>query len=266
MPKLTRKSAKLFAENATAAAGGLAQFGSLAAGTPNYSTDPDVIQALQAYSNGWSAAVLGTKSPALEDRNALDYLLSYQQAYIMQRGIPEYLDTETYYIGSVVSDQSQIYISLTDNNTGNPLTNTTYWRKFYTPVEIDTLLTSKANTDLSNLSTTGQDKFDSKANIGLDNVTNTGKNTAYDWSKFDVTAKTGIASGTTFTESGMLGINMESLVGGRAIVTIDGVTIFSYGISGSAAIAGDFLFPVYKGQTVQCTGVYGLYFYPLAIN
>lgn len=120
MSKLARKSAKLFAENATAAAGGLAQFGSLAAGTPNYSTDPDVIQALQAYSDGWSAAVLGTKSPALEDRNALDYLLSYQQAYLMQHGIPEWLDTETYYENSYVVDSNgELRVSTIDNNTGN---------------------------------------------------------------------------------------------------------------------------------------------------
>ena len=57
MPKLQRKSAKLFAKNATAAAGGIAQFGSLAAGAPVYSTDPDTIQALSQYDDGWSAAV-----------------------------------------------------------------------------------------------------------------------------------------------------------------------------------------------------------------
>ena len=120
MAKLQRKSAKLFASEATAAAGGLAQFGSLAAGTPNYSTDPDVIQALDAYKAGWSSAVLGTKSPALEDRNALDYLLSYQQAYIMQHGIPEFLDTETYYKNSYVIDSNgDLRVSLIDNNTGN---------------------------------------------------------------------------------------------------------------------------------------------------
>lgn len=139
MAKLQRKSAKLFAENAAAAAGGLAQFGSLAAGTPNYSTDPDVIQALAAYANGWSAAVLGTKSPALEDRNALDYLLSYQQAYIMQRGIPEWLDTETYYIGSFASVGYALYVSKTDNNIGNnPTTDSTEtnWVKFPTPQEV----------------------------------------------------------------------------------------------------------------------------------
>ena len=61
----------------------------------------------------------------------------------MQRGIPEWLDTETYYEGSVVTKDSSIYISLSDNNTGNAVTNTTYWRKFYTPAEVDALLALK---------------------------------------------------------------------------------------------------------------------------
>lgn len=159
MPKLQRKSAKVFAEQAQAGVGGVGQFGSLAAGDPQYSKDVDVIQALDAYKNGWSDAVVGNKSPAIEDRNALDYLLSYQQAYIMQRGIAEYLSTETYYQGSVVSSGSSIYISLTDNNTGNDLTNTTYWRKFYTPVEIDAFI-SQLNNALSN-----------KANVNFSNAT-----------------------------------------------------------------------------------------------
>ena len=91
MAKIARKSAKIFAENATAGVGGVSQFGSLATGNINYSKDVDVIQALQAYQQGWTSAVLGNKSPTIEDRNALDYLLSYQQAYIMQRGVPEWL-------------------------------------------------------------------------------------------------------------------------------------------------------------------------------
>ena len=140
MAKLTRKSAKLFAENATAAVGGLAQFGSLAAGNPNYTTDPDVIQALPAYGDGWSAAVRGNKSPAMEDRNALDYLLSYQQAYIMQRGIPEWLSTETYYQGSFASKaDGKLFVSKVDNNIGNDPdsdSTETYWIKFPTPAEL----------------------------------------------------------------------------------------------------------------------------------
>lgn len=140
MAKLQRKSAKLFAENAAADVGGVAQFGSLAAGEINYSKDPDVIQALSEYQDGWSAAVTGNKSPALEDRNALDYLLSYQQAYIMQRGVPEWIATETYYQGSFVSQSDgKMYVSKIDNNTNHDPssdTNETYWLRFPTPAEV----------------------------------------------------------------------------------------------------------------------------------
>lgn len=123
MPKIQRKSAKIFAEQAQAGVGGVGQFGSLAAGAPQYSKDVDVIQALDAYKNGWSDAVVGNKSPAIEDRNALDYLLSYQQAYIMQQGVPEWLSTETYYKNCYVVDSNgQLRYSLTDNNSNhNPV-------------------------------------------------------------------------------------------------------------------------------------------------
>lgn len=120
MAKLQRKSAKVFAEQAQAAVGGIAQFGSLAAGDIQYSKDVDVIQALDAYKNGWASAVVGNKSPAMEDRNALDYLLSYQQAYIMQHGVPEWLSTETYYTNSYVVDSNgELRVSIIDNNTGH---------------------------------------------------------------------------------------------------------------------------------------------------
>ena len=148
MSKLERKSAKLFGEDAVAGIGGISQFGALAAGNLNYSKDPDVIQALQAYSDGWSAAVTGNKSPAIEDRNALDYLLSYQQAYIMQRGVPAWSGTETYYQGSFVSkSDGKMYVSKIDNNTNNdPDTDTTetYWLKFPTPAEVSSTYVAKA--------------------------------------------------------------------------------------------------------------------------
>ena len=148
MAKLQRKSAKLFAENASAGVGGVAQFGSLAAGDANYSKDPDIIQALTAYKNGWSSAVVGNKSPAIEDRNALDYLLSYQQAYIMQHGIPEWIATETYYTGSFASVGSALYVSKTDNNIGNnPSTDSTEtnWIAFPTPQQLSDGLALKVN-------------------------------------------------------------------------------------------------------------------------
>lgn len=193
MAKLQRKSAKLFAEDATAAAGGLAQFGSLAAGTPNYSTDPDVIQALDAYKEGWSSAVLGTKSPALEDRNALDYLLSYQQAYIMQRGIPEYLDTETYYQGSFASlSDGRLYVSKVDNNTGhNPANDTTetYWLKFPTPAEMANYVLKAGDTMTGNLTL-------SKSAPTL-SLANTSNSTTYKVNVDDTTGKLNLINNST---------------------------------------------------------------------
>ena len=188
MAKLQRKTAKVFAGEANPAVGGLAQFGSLAAGNPNYSTDPDVIQALNAYNKGWSAAVVGTKSPALEDRNALDYLLSYQQAYIMQRGIPEYLDTETYYQGSFVSKaDGALYVSKSDNNTGHdPALDTaeTYWMKFPTPAELAGNYVAKAGDTMTGALTVQA------------NITSTG-----DVSAANVTASTKITTVTPATNS-----------------------------------------------------------------
>lgn len=137
MPKLTRKKIELFGESMSAGAYGLAQFGSLAADNPVFSTDPEVLQALPAYKQGWNAAVVNEQSPAMEDRNALDYILSYNQVYISQMGIPEWIATQTYYKGSVVTDGNQsIYISLVDNNLNNPVTDDIYWARFPTPAEL----------------------------------------------------------------------------------------------------------------------------------
>ena len=126
MAKLTRKIAKLFGQDAGAIE--IAQFGSLAASSPAYTTDPDTIQALSQWLDGWFAAVIGSNSPAIEDMNALCYVYAYQIAYFMQTGIPEYLATTTYYIGSIANDGiGKLYISRTDDNIGNALTDGDNW-------------------------------------------------------------------------------------------------------------------------------------------
>lgn len=126
MAKILRKAAVLF--GASAGVDEIAVFGSLAAAAPAFSTDPDDIQSLSQYTTGWFSAILGLSNPALEDMNALDFLFSYQIAYIMQSGIPEYNATTVYYINSMVSSGGKIYISLTDANTGNAVTDATKWR------------------------------------------------------------------------------------------------------------------------------------------
>lgn len=124
--KLTRKLMKVFAS-----APGLNQigrFGSLAAGAPTYTTDIEDIQSLSNYLGGWYSAILGNNSPAIQDRNALDLLFSYQLAYLMEMGIPEWNAATEYFIGSKVNVAGIVYTSLVDNNINQVTTDITKWK------------------------------------------------------------------------------------------------------------------------------------------
>lgn len=138
MAKITRKHQKIF--GSTAGANEIAEFGSLAAAAPAFTTDPDTIQALSQYLGGWFDAVLAGNSPAIEDMNALFYLYAYQLAYIMQAGVPEWNTSTVYYIGSFASDGAgNFYVSLTNDNTGNALTDETNWKNFNGSIKIPVL-------------------------------------------------------------------------------------------------------------------------------
>ena len=133
MAKILRKYQKIFGGSSAAAPSGIiAKFGSLAAASPAYSSDPDVIQALAAYLNGWQGAVVGNNSPALQDRNALDFLMTRQLAYLFQAGVAEWDASTEYETGSWVQVAGVVYISKVDTNvnnnptTGSPY-DTTHW-------------------------------------------------------------------------------------------------------------------------------------------
>lgn len=129
MTKIARKHQKTFATSVPVT-NTIAQFGSLKAADPNYSDDPDVIQALDAFDEGWASAVINNKAPALQDMNALFYLLTRQIAYLMQAGVAEYNAAATYYIGSLATDSTEgktLYVSVADDNIGSALTDATKW-------------------------------------------------------------------------------------------------------------------------------------------
>lgn len=126
MATIPRKTQKIFASG-VAATNNVAQFGSLKAGTPNYSSDPDVIQALAAFTNGWAGAVVGTNSPAIQDENALWLLVTQQLAYLLQRGIPEYDTATEYGVNCFCSSSGSVYRSLQSSNTGHSLGDTNWW-------------------------------------------------------------------------------------------------------------------------------------------
>lgn len=148
MAKIARKTQLVFGSQAGANQIGV--FGSFAAGTPAYSTDPAVLQSLSNYLAGWFSGVAGDNSPAIEDMNALCYLFAYQLAYHMQSGIPEWDAGTTYYQGSLALDpggSGTIYYSLSNTNTGNVLSNRTYWGVQSVPTGVP--ITATTNTTIA---------------------------------------------------------------------------------------------------------------------
>ena len=127
MSKITRATQQVFAGQVLAN-NNIAQFGSLKAGAAAYSLDPAIIQGLTGYGQGWAGAILANQAPALQDMNALFFLITRQLAYCMQAGVPEWDAGTTYYIGSVASNGTgKIYASLTDANLNNAVTDGTKW-------------------------------------------------------------------------------------------------------------------------------------------
>lgn len=132
MSKIVRKTALLFGSSSGASQ--IAKFGSLAASSIAYSTDPAVIQSLSAWLTGWFGAIVGANSPAIEDMNAFCYVMAYQISYLMQAGIAEWDSGTTYYIGSMVNSSGAIYVSKTDTNLNHAVTDTTNWKPLSTNI------------------------------------------------------------------------------------------------------------------------------------
>jgi len=126
MSAIPRKTQLVFGASLTPS-GNVAEFGSLAAGTPAYSDDPAIIQSA-AWLNGMAAALVGNKSPALQDLNGILMVITKQLAYLLQSGIPEWDAGTTYYTNDFCRVAGSIYVSLTDTNlNNNPATDTTNW-------------------------------------------------------------------------------------------------------------------------------------------
>lgn len=129
MARLTRKNIRVFAGEAT----NNGVFGSLQASDPTTTSDVEQIQSLSAWDYGWNSATQTSELlPPLEEFQGIQYVTTYQQAYLMQEGIPEWASSVTYYKGSltkkITTTGFQIYCSLTDNNLGNILSDTENWK------------------------------------------------------------------------------------------------------------------------------------------
>jgi hypothetical protein len=126
MAALTRVIQKIFASSA--GTDQRAKIGSKFAGTPAFTTDPTEMQSFSNYLEGWFSVAIGGAAPTIEDMNALCYLLTYQLAYILQNGVPEWLSTETYYTGDIVFYNGYLFVCSQDTNLNhNPSTANTWW-------------------------------------------------------------------------------------------------------------------------------------------
>lgn len=130
MAKIPRKTQKIFAENAGSLM--LTAFGTAMTNNPTYTTDLDVIQNAN-FQSGWASAITSDKAPYEEDTNGLFYAFTQQIAYILQQGLSiEYDANTTYFKGSIVAVINDatvsFYISMTDNNTGNNVTDGVNWQ------------------------------------------------------------------------------------------------------------------------------------------
>lgn len=143
-------------------------FGSETAGNIQYSEDPTTIQSLPAWSEGLGGATSNAiKQPAINDIQGVFKVLSTAIKNNQVSGIPLYLDTETYQIGSIVlnieDNEPILYYSLTANNTGNALTDDTNWANLYN--YISSLISNNfvsidgSNATFNNLSTNAKENI-----------------------------------------------------------------------------------------------------------
>ena len=131
MSNLLRYTQQIFAS--LAGNNQLSEYGSFIASPPgnlyNGSTiTPAIVQQLSNYLEGLYAATGGAYSPTIQDHNSLFYLLSYQIAYLLQKGIPEWDPGTTYYINDFVKVGEQLYISLQNTNLNHLVTDNSWWR------------------------------------------------------------------------------------------------------------------------------------------
>ena len=134
MTQYQRMTGKVFGGNATATGNDpqIAQFGSALANTFVGTTDPETIQSLPAWGQGWIGAVTPeTQFPPLPEMTGVMKVLSHQICGILQQGVSTWDSGTVYYTGNFVSLNGRLYISQVDENQGNnPATDTTNWQEF----------------------------------------------------------------------------------------------------------------------------------------
>lgn len=129
MPKITRATQKIFAQNGTDQ---LAAFGSMKTGTPIYTDNIEDLQTSD-YEDGWEQAIVADEAPFMEEMNGVQYVFSKQLAYLFQQGIAEWDAGTTYYTNSFCQVDGKLYYSKQDGNINHSPADDTadeYWTEF----------------------------------------------------------------------------------------------------------------------------------------
>ena len=132
--KLKRFAQKIF--GLTSGDREMVEFGTPTEGRPIFIDkiqDPAAVQT-KYYEQGWfPESLTGNIRPYAEDMNGVHFLHSYQLAYILQAGIPEWDNGTPYFKDCICRVGKVLYISNVDNNTDhNPISDTAnaYWNVF----------------------------------------------------------------------------------------------------------------------------------------
>lgn len=204
MTAIARQSAKIFAQNAPV--GQVTAFRTTES-TPQTTKAPDQIQN-ENYLQGWlNADGSGNVLPYAEDMNGLFYTLSYNTAYLYEKGIPEYSSTQTYYLNSFCQYGGNIYKCKGDSVINIAPTNTNYWDVLpstsYTATTVGAA-TTNYGTVYAGTNTAGT-QFQFKTIIGGSNVTITETNDSL------TISSTGGGGGTAITASAPLDLTNNVL-------------------------------------------------------
>lgn len=136
-PELARKLLQVFCGGAGEQQTSV--FGTMKNTTPEYSTDPDVLQGTN-WPQGWQNAIAADDAPFLEDMNSFFYVISYLVKYLYQHGVAEWNNKETYTaLKSVVFSNGKLYVAKQSTGADNPQdpatdSSNTYWYLALDPV------------------------------------------------------------------------------------------------------------------------------------
>lgn len=234
---LTRQTQKIFAGNANADQ--LAVFGSMKTGTPVYSASLTTLQSTE-YTEGWASAIKADKAPYLEEMNAVQYGLSYQLAYLLQEGIPEYDAateyTDTSVVKTVTDGVITLYVSLANNNIGNSLSDTTYWKATVLNLE------NKANISLNNTASGAFENLVSTAQ-------SSGKATVVNWGMPNYGSAATRTWATSYSESTAGYVYLQTSYiddrGDHIITVTQNLTSISFSSAGSTSASEGFRYNLF---------------------